>query len=133
MPVFANGSKLKLLSCSLPIQRIMDEAIKHIDIAITCGHRDEEDQQEAFLSGKSKLQYPYSKHNTHPSNAVDFVCFVDGKPHWGKELTISTAFFIKGIAAAQGVKIRCGCDWNGNFLTSDESFMDAFHLEIIES
>lgn len=130
MTAYSISSKTRLLTCSLPIQKIMEEAIKHIDIGITCGHRNEKDQQQAFLEGKSKLQFPFSKHNSYPSNAVDFVCFVDGKPQWSKELTISTAFFIKGIAAGMGYKLRLGCDWDSDFLWSDESFLDAFHLEL---
>ena len=99
----------------------MTEAIKHVDIGITCGHRNKVEQDDCYAKGTSKLQFPNSKHNSFPSNAVDFIPFKEGKPAWNdKELVCNIAFFIKGIAAAKGFKIRLGCDWNGNWKAEDE-------------
>ena len=132
MPSYSNGSLLKLSTCHPNLILLMNEVIKHVDIAITCGYRDQVDQDKAFNDGLSKLRFPRSKHNSKPSHAIDFVPFVSGKPVWNnKDLIISIAFFIKGVAAAQGTKIRLGCDWNGNFESKDESFMDAFHVELV--
>jgi len=133
MPNYSNGSLLKLSTCDPRLILLMNEVIKHVDIAITCGHRDQVDQDQAFAEKKSKLRFPNSKHNSSPSMAVDFVPFKGGKAIWNDPGHVTAvAFFIHGIAAAQGLKIRLGCDWNGNFETKDESFLDAFHLEIAE-
>ena len=130
---YSNSSAQKLATCDQRLQDIMNEAIKHVDIGITCGYRDKAGQDEAFNNKKSKLQFPNSKHNVIPSKAVDFVPFVDLTIVWNdKELIGNIAFFIKGIAAAKGINVRLGYDWNGNFKASDETFMDAFHIELID-
>lgn len=132
MPSYSNGSIVKLSTCHPDLQRIMNEVIKHVDIAITCGHRDEEDQEQAFREGKSHVRFPNSKHNSKPSRAVDFVPFILGKPVWNnKDLICGIAFFIKGIAAGMGIKVRLGADWNGDFDTTTDNFLDAFHVELV--
>ena len=37
------------------------------------GHRGETEQNTAFYAGKSKLRFPYSKHNSLPAQAYDRV------------------------------------------------------------
>lgn len=44
-----------------------------MDFAVICGHRGETEQNAAFYAGKSKLKYPYSKHNSLPARAYDRV------------------------------------------------------------
>jgi len=133
MPSYSLSSKTNLLTCDPRLQEIFNEVIRHIDIGITCGHRGQEAQDRAFNEGKSKLKFPQSKHNSYPSRAVDFVPYVGARPEWNnREVIIATAFFIKGIAAGMGYKVRLGCDWNGNMDTKDEGFMDAFHVELAE-
>jgi len=133
MPQYSLSSKTRLLTCDPHLQDIFNEVIKHVDVGITCGHRGQEAQDLAFAEGKSKLRFPASKHNSYPSKAVDFVPYAGGKPIWNnREVIIATAFFIKGVAATMGYKVRLGCDWNGNMDTKDEGFMDAFHVEILE-
>lgn len=131
MPAYSNGSALKLSTCHTDLQRLMNEVIKHVDVAITCGHRNKEEQDKVFDEWKSKLRFPHSKHNSLPALALDFVPFVNGKPVWNNAGQITAiAFFIKGIAAAQGIKVRLGADWNGDFDTKTDSFLDAFHVEL---
>lgn len=133
MPSFSTPSVTKLKTCDIRLQNLMNEVIKHIDIGITCGYRNQVEQEEAFNTGKSKVHYPNGKHNSFPSAAVDFVPYVNGQAVWGnKDVIIATAFFIKGVAAFMGIKIRLGCDWNGNFDYKDENFLDAFHIELAD-
>jgi hypothetical protein len=40
-------------------------------IVVICGHRGQQEQDAAFKSGASRVQFPNSKHNKQPSLAVD--------------------------------------------------------------
>jgi len=98
----------------------MNEAIKHIDFMVLCGHRGKKDQDSAFLSGNSKLRYPKSKHNSIPSTAIDLspypldwddinsFCFLAG--------------FIMGTAKQLGVELEWGGHW--------KKFLDYPHYQI---
>lgn len=132
MPSYSSTSLNRLMQCHPKLVELMMEAVKHVDIGITCGHRNKADQDACFARGVSKLKFPASKHNALPSNAVDFVPFLDGKPAWNnKELVCNIAYFIKGIAVTKGINVRLGCDWNNSFTSSDEKFLDAFHIELV--
>ncbi len=103
--------------------KILNEAIKHFDISILCGYRNEKDQMRAFNSGRSTLMYPLSKHNENPSIAVDLAI-------WPIKWEDYNMFFqlagcIKTIASQQGVKIKWGGDW--------KVLKDYVHFEIIDS
>ena len=116
------------------LQRVLDEAIKHRDFTLICGHRNEHDQNEAFASGRSKLKYPASKHNKIPSEAVDLAPWFKDPPHirWDKiEEFASLTGFIMGIAASMGIMLRSGGDWDGDGDHHDQSFMDWPHLELL--
>lgn len=120
MPVFGRRSKTKLAECHQDLQDIMNEVIKEYDISVICGHRSKEEQNEAFKKGNSKLQYPRSKHNTYPSNAVDVVPYpidwndIDRFRHMVK--------IIKRVAEEKGIEIVCGGDW--------KNFKDWPHIEL---
>lgn len=53
------------------LKKVVDETAKTFNCSIICGHRNEQDQNEAFVHGKSKLKWPNSRHNSYPSEAVD--------------------------------------------------------------
>ena len=102
------------------LQKVVDEAIKHIDFSIICGHRGEEEQNEAFKSGASKLVYPNSKHNMEPSDAFDatpYPCDWSDIPSFQR-----LADIIKQAAETTGVKIIWGGDW--------KTFKDYPHFEL---
>lgn len=40
-------------------------------IEVLCGYRSRDEQEAAFKAGRSKLRFPYSKHNKMPAMAVD--------------------------------------------------------------
>lgn len=58
--------RLKALAVLMMSKQVMD-------FAIICGHRRETEQNAAFYAGKSKVKYPYSKHNANPARAYDRV------------------------------------------------------------
>lgn len=133
MPNFSPASMSKLLTCDTRLQKALSLAIKSVDFTVTCGHRTETDQNAAFASGVSKLKWPDSKHNSYPSLAVDIAPCVGGKIDWkDADRFKNVGFFILGILAAQGVEARLGGDWDRDFSTTDEKFVDLPHIEIVK-
>jgi peptidoglycan L-alanyl-D-glutamate endopeptidase CwlK len=135
MPKYSKTSEANLKSCHSDLQVIFNEVIKHFDHSILCGHRGENEQNEAFRSGNSKLTYPNSKHNKVPSLAVDALPF---PINWkDTNQMILFAGYVQGVAMmlhAKGLishELRWGGDWNRNHKTSDERFKDYPHFELI--
>lgn len=120
MPFFSQKSLSKLNTCHPDLVHLMSEVIKEIDFTIICGHRGCEEQNKAFAEGKSKLQFPNSKHNSFPSRAVDIAPFPidweDAKRF--KEL----AEKVKSAAHRLGIGIR----WGGDF----ETLVDMPHYQL---
>lgn len=129
MPVFSERSKAKLATCHPELQHLFNEVVKHFDCTILTGHRDKEAQNGAFNAGKSKLQWPNSKHNESPSMAVDVAPYpID----WNDlERFRRFVWFVRGVAAARGIEIRTGADWDGDHSITDQSFHDLPHFELV--
>ncbi len=131
---FGATSKKKLLTCHRDIQKVMNEAIKLVDFTILCGHRNEKDQNIAFLNKVSKLKFPQSKHNLYPSLAIDIAPWPivwDGSV--ARERFRFTAGIIIGVAHGMGIKLRHGGDWNMNGEILDEKGLsDLPHFELVK-
>jgi peptidoglycan L-alanyl-D-glutamate endopeptidase CwlK len=120
---YSKRSKNRLAECDERLQKIMLEAINHMDLTILCGHRGEDDQNRAFRNGKSKLKYPKSKHNKKPSMAVDVAPYPIS---WTNiERFEDMGLLIKGIARKLDINIEWGGDW--------KTFKDYPHFEIEEA
>jgi hypothetical protein len=130
MPAFSQLSQDKLATCDQRLQRVFAEVIKHRDCTVLCGHRGKEEQDEAFRTGKSKVQFPNSNHNRLPSVAADVVPY----PIDWHDPAYFTHFagFVLGVAATMGIRLRWGGDWNQNGKTKDESFFDGPHFELMD-
>jgi len=130
MPTLGKASMERLNTCDPRLQNIITSVVEHFDCTVTCGHRTEEEQEEAFRTGKSTVQFPNSKHNSLPSKAVDVVpCPVD----WNDlKRFYYFAGFVMATAEAQGVKLRFGGDWNGDTQVKDNNFNDLPHFEIVD-
>lgn len=134
---FGTISTYNLSTCSANLQRLMDEAIrrapKWLDFAITCGHRNEADQNAAFNAKpqRSKKRWPDSKHNKTPSRAVDVRPAAPFNPEdWNDKLRFARLIgFIEGVAIDLGIPIRVGLDFSGDGRTIDEAFVDIPHIE----
>jgi peptidoglycan L-alanyl-D-glutamate endopeptidase CwlK len=121
MPSFSQTSKDRLATCHPKLQEVLNEVIKYYDITIACGHRGQEEQDEAYATGKSKLQYPESDHNEEPSMAADVWMYPvdwDNTNEW-----YYMAGIVKGIAWTKGVEL----EWGGSY----ESFFDGPHFSLI--
>lgn len=88
-----------------------------IDVLIYCTYRGEEEQNQAFAEGKSKLKYPHSKHNAVDENgkpaskAFDCVPYKNGQAQWN-----DAASYAKMGALAP----EFGLEWGGNWKMRDK-------------
>ena len=126
---YSQNSQDNLDSCHWKLRPIFIEALQVMDNAILEGHRGQERQDELFANGKSRVGFPYSKHNTIPSEAVDAI---PSPVDWEDERRmIYFAGIVKGIAHRRGVKIRWGGDWDQDTQVKDNKFNDLVHFELI--
>lgn len=130
MPSFGSSSSTRLATCHPKLQELFNEVIKNYDCSILQGERTKEEQDEYFRTGRSKVQYPNSKHNSSPSNAVDVVPFPIDWNDWNRFYHF--AGYVKGVADGLGIKIRSGIDWDGDNDFNDNSFNDAPHFELLD-
>lgn len=122
MPSYSTHSAQRLLTCDHRLQRLFSELVKVVDHSILCGYRGKEDQDWAFATGHSKLEWPDSKHNVKPSLAVDVSPFPLG-PHEVQRY-MEFAVVVKEMASQLGIKVR----WGGDFRT----FKDYAHWELVD-
>lgn len=115
------------------LRRIMDRVLHEVaDVSLVSGHRNSDQQDDLYRAGRSKVKWPNSKHNTIPSRAVDFqpYPYPDNEPKlWGSLGYIAGRAM--AIAKEEGVILRWGGDWDGDGDTTNQSFDDLFHLEIV--
>lgn len=112
------------------LQKVLNEVIKYVDCSIIEGHRSGERQNKLFEEGRTKVKYPYGRHNSNPSRAVDVVPYpID----WDdRERFHLFAGFVIGIGQSMGIKLRWGGDWNMNFEVDDNNFDDFPHFELVD-
>lgn len=128
-------SEYNLSSCSPPIQRLIREAIrrapKWLDFAVTCGWRNQADQDAAFASKRSKKRWPNSMHNMRPSKAVDVrPASPFSAEDWNDRLRFARLIgFIECVALDLDIPIRVGMDFSGDGRSLDETFIDLPHIE----
>jgi peptidoglycan L-alanyl-D-glutamate endopeptidase CwlK len=127
MPKFSQRSIDNLALCHPDLQRLFTEVVKHVDCIVIEGYRGQEKQHEAFVTGKSKLDWPNGKHNQLPSLAVDAMPFpID----WKDEKRIHYFIgFVLGVASQLGIQIRSGHDWDRDNDLDEHDFQDGPHFE----
>jgi peptidoglycan LD-endopeptidase CwlK len=134
---FSETSKARLKTCHRDLQTLFGHVIQEMDCTIVCGHRDKPEQDKAFSEGKSKLQYPKSKHNHNPSWAVDVAPYENGKIDWSREQLLFFAGYVKGWAdhlymiGVISHRIRLGADFSMDNDINDEKFKDEPHFELV--
>lgn len=128
MPSFSEQSQEKLAGCNYDLQVLFNEVIKKFDCTIIVGHRGKNEQNEYYRTGRSKLQYPNSKHNKIPSEAVDVAPY---PINWNDTKRFYYfAGYVKGIAEKMGINIRFGGDWDSDTEVTDQTFNDLVHFEL---
>jgi hypothetical protein len=102
------------------------EIIKDYDVTVLCGHRSNEEQDEAVEKGHSKAVWPTSKHNTKPSVAIDIAPWKDGGIPWDDiQEFYKMATIVLSAANRLGIEIK----WGGHF----RAFFDGPHFELDET
>lgn len=138
MPKYSDKSKERLAECHRDLRIVFGIVILFFDCSIICGKRGKTEQTTAYDSGRSKLQYPKSKHNKEPkSEAVDAVPYpIDWKNtrrmryFAGFVVAIGEILFRLHIIDHQ---IRWGGDWDRDTDNLDQRFDDLPHFEIVKS
>tara|TARA_R100001594_G_scaffold77425_1_gene112041 strand:- start:2716 stop:3111 length:396 start_codon:yes stop_codon:yes gene_type:complete len=131
MPSFSGRSAAKLSECDERLQKVFNEVVKHFDCTVLEGRRSKERQDELYRTGKSKVQYPNSKHNVEP---LSMACDVAPYPiDWNdKSRFYFFGGFVLGIAKSMGIDLRWGGDWDSDMDINDQTFMDLPHFEVKE-
>ena len=134
MPHFSKVSRERLESCDPELQILFNYVIRYFDCTVVCGERAETEQNKAFADGFSTVQYPNSKHNSSPSEAVDVVPY---PIEWNN--TDRMRYFIvfaKGVAqmlkeyGTMDKEIVTGVDWDNDTFLKDQRWNDFPHFQI---
>lgn len=138
MPKFSNRSTQILSTCRLELVMVFSEVVKTFDCTVISGYRGEAEQNDLVQRGLSKLKFPNSKHNCYKlipggvrapdSKAVDVVPY---PINWhDRERMTFFAGFVLGVAHQQGIALRWGGDWDGDWQVRDNNFDDLAHFEL---
>lgn len=114
---------------------VFNEVLVIYDHSIICGHRIEVDQTTAYENKRSKKQWPDSRHNALPSEAVDVLPWFDDGRSYTREDQCVFAGVVKAVAFRRGVSIRWGGDWDGDNKrnnTDGTTLDDLAHFEIVK-
>lgn len=133
MPKFSKLSKERLVTVKPALRQLAYEVIKFYDFTVLCGFRSQEEQEAAYTEGRSRVTWPFSKHNIYPSDATDWAPYPVEWPKTEFEYRHWYLFigFVRGVAAEMGIRIRCGADWDGDFRVKDQNFHDLPHIELL--
>lgn len=129
MSNYSTRSSDRLETCVPPIQIVCRELVREFDNSVICGYRNAWDQNQAYLSKNSKVQWPNSKHNEYESEAIDLVPY----PTMWDDINqfYIMAGHILSIAKRHGIKLRWGGDWDSDGDLTDQKFMDLGHWEFV--
>lgn len=120
---WSKTSLKRLQTCDKKLQDLANMMLSRstCDLTITCGHRNEKEQEDAFKSGKSHAHFGQSKHNFLPSQAIDIIpypiCWDKKDKRWQE-----TALNAMWCAGKLGFEIT----WGGSF----KSLEDYPHYEL---
>ena len=143
---YSPHSEAALKSCGDQLQTLFRTVLEHFDHAVLEGHRDQDAQQDAYHSGRSKVPWPCSEHNEAPARAADVLPF----PFNFEDLDVAFqivseypilyhllrayrfAGFVQGVATQKGIDVVWGNDWNDDTFTNDTRFKDLPHWELAD-
>lgn len=135
MATYSTVSERRLLSCDPRLQRVFRRVLElGFDHSILCGHRGQQEQDAAFAAGNSKKKWPNGEHNKIPSRAVDAQPYParTKDKRWAQNC-ILFAGVVMGVAAAMGIKLRWGGDWDmDKDMTDENGLIDFPHFELEE-
>lgn len=143
MPEFGARSKKNLEGVHPDLAFLFRQVVKHFDCTITAGLRSDADQAALYAQGRTKPGKivtqvdgvtKRSKHQVHETPEGKYAIAVDAAPFpidWNDiDRFRHFAGFVLGMAAAYGIPVRSGVDWDGDTELDDQSFMDLPHFEL---
>lgn len=135
MPIFGSRSMKNLRTVHPILQGLFDTVILSYDCTIIQGRRSRALQEKYFREGKTKLHWPYSKHNVrHPEDlalAVDVAPYIRGKGIiWDKYQCYHFAGYVLRISHEMKISVRWGGDWDRDQDVNDQNFRDLIHWEL---
>ncbi len=146
MPVFSSRSKRILGGCHPKIQRILNEAVKHIDLKPLESVRLEKRHLRLVESEQSKVKWidsfhsPKNPKNLDPDGTFRGVKALDVIPYpfYAVDWRIHDKFYVmwgvlKWIGDAYGTPLTWGGDWNNNGVYSNDPKQNFFDLPHIQA
>ena len=138
MPNFGPHSLAVLQDAHPDLVRVLTEVIRHADCTVLNSIRSVERQREFVRKGLSKTMA--SKHLPGPDGKAR-ACDVAPYPQRWSETTgakmttwevdqVYFGGFVMGVAAALGVPLRYGGDWNRDAAQIGAGFRDLDHFEL---
>jgi peptidoglycan L-alanyl-D-glutamate endopeptidase CwlK len=143
MNKYSRNSARRVNECHDDLKLIFAIVLLSYDHAVLTGERGKDAQNAAFKAGRSKVQWPNSKHNSTPSMAIDASPYPIPK-NWGDgdrnelEKFRYFAFYVIGVADTlyhAGITthtVRWGGDWDSDKDVTDQTFDDLVHFELRE-
>jgi peptidoglycan L-alanyl-D-glutamate endopeptidase CwlK len=146
MPRFGAASRAHLQGVHPDLVRLFEAVVAHYDCTITDGVRTVEEQRKNVAKGVSKTMA--SKHLPQSDglgHALDVMPYphppwpaiqrgLDAMRRADPEMGVARCYhfigFVMGMAAAKGIPIRQGADWDSDELFHDHSFIDLPHFEL---
>jgi peptidoglycan L-alanyl-D-glutamate endopeptidase CwlK len=130
---FGEKSLAQIATLHPLLQQVLHEVIKHVDFAVTDGHRGEAEQEAAYASGASQAHFGQSPHNKTPSMGVDLAPYpVDYSGPEARERFAFLAGHVMVTAHAMGIDLTWGGDWDRDGETKDNKFDDMPHFELTD-
>lgn len=134
MNILSKSSIKKLETCDVQLQEIVNAVTEIMPIQVIEGKRSKRRQDRLFAIGRSKLQWPDSKHNVEEPDELAKAVDIAPKPiDWND---MERFFFLAGVMFGVGgrlnIKVRWGGDWNQNLDFKDQNFRDLVHFELVE-
>lgn len=146
MPKYSAVSQANVNECTPGLQKVFNFVIKHWDNIVTDGGRTLQEQQLNVLRGVS--QTLNSRHllckKCGKSHAIDSMPYPTDwkaiekgiaaikKVDPGMQTVEAYMYvgFVQGVAAAFGVKLSSGVDWDGDRELSEHGFIDLPHHQV---
>ena len=119
MNKFSTSSRRKLDTCHPDLIKLFEVVLVWQDVTIAEGERGKAEQDAAYARGASKLKFPESMHNTHPSLATDVYPYPYSPAEWEKDYYAKWyEFCLKVQATADTLNIKVlngGLAWGWDF------------------
>lgn len=112
-----------LATCDPRLQVLLIAAAEEWDFVVTCGHRNEADQNKAVAEGRSRVRFPDGKHNSLPSKAVDVAPWPVNWLDLGRFDRLG--YHVLEVANRLGIAVTWGGTWT--------TLVDRPHFELKDS